>query len=68
MIGTRILLNSKNFYPCNAYFCKCIEYLNPGKKKDFKFYEHCYRTNIKENYPVKISWEEQLVRARLIKK
>ena len=41
--------------------------MNPERKKDFKFYEHCYRTNIKENYPVKISWEDQLIRARLIK-
>ena len=65
---TRVLLNSHIFYPCNQHFCKCIEYLNPGKKKDLNFYKHCHRTNIKENYTVKISWEEQIIRSGFIKK
>lgn len=34
-----------NLYPCNKYFCKCIEYLNFANKKHISIYKHCYITS-----------------------
>lgn len=69
MIVNRALFNSRKsceFIPCNLYFCKCVEYLQPNKKKDILFYKHCHRTNMKENYNIKITWEEHLIRNGII--
>jgi len=34
-----------NLYPCNKYFCKCIEYLNFGNIKHINIYKHCLITS-----------------------
>ena len=41
-----------NIFPCNKYFCKCVEYLNFANKKHINIYKHCYITsnnNLKYN-------------------
>ena len=34
-----------NIFPCNKYFCKCVEYLNFANKKHMNIYKHCYITS-----------------------
>ena len=44
-----------NIFPCNKYFCKCVEYLNFANKKHLNIYKHCYITsnnNLKYNKKV----------------
>lgn len=41
-----------NIFPCNKYFCKCVEYLNFANKKHMNIYKHCLITsnnNLKYN-------------------
>ena len=61
-------IGSNELLPCNLYFCKCIEYLNPNKKVDIKFYKECHRQNIQENNVnnIKITWEKLLIQNKLI--
>ena len=34
-----------NIFPCNKYFCKCVEYLNFANKKHMNIYKHCLITS-----------------------
>ena len=34
-----------NIFPCNKYFCKCVEYLNFANKKHLSIYKHCFITS-----------------------
>lgn len=38
------LMENENIFPCNRVFCKCVEYLDFGKKKDIKYYHQCFIT------------------------
>ncbi len=48
------LMKNENIFPCNKLFCKCVEYLDFGKKKDIVYYRHCYITAMNnKKYEVK---------------
>ena len=45
-IGKRAsFMAAENIFPCNNYFCKCIEYLDFGRPKHRNYYKNCYITN-----------------------
>tara|TARA_B100000745_G_C20073633_1_gene366594 strand:+ start:619 stop:852 length:234 start_codon:yes stop_codon:yes gene_type:complete len=44
-IGTLFVNMAKeNIFPCNRYFCKCVEYLDFSKSSDIRFYKNCMLT------------------------
>ena len=38
-------IKNMDIFPCNNYFCKCIEYLDFTNKQQIEYFKHCQITH-----------------------